>query len=221
MTAALHAMAPTFALRLLLAGLLGFLIGLDREYRAKEAGVRTHFLVAVGAALFTVISIYGFGDGTKDTSRVAAQVVSGIGFLGAGLIVFQKNMVRGLTTAAGLWVTAAIGMACGTGMYAVAAVVTILILIGLEVLNKFLPQLGTSNVQLTFSSPSHASAIEAVGRLKRESVHVHNYEMKNKRTSKGEIYEVEMELRMPKGYPMNKILDDLIDFDNVTLFSVD
>ncbi len=98
-------------LRLVAAMLLGGIIGLEREYRSKDAGFRTHFLVALGAALFTIISQYGFNDGVKDTSRVAAQVVSGIGFLGAGLIVFQKNSVRGLTTAAGLWVTAAIGMA--------------------------------------------------------------------------------------------------------------
>lgn len=209
------------SLRLVVALLLGGLVGLEREYRSKDAGFRTHFLVAVGAAMFTIISIYGFIDGVKDTSRVAAQVVSGIGFLGAGLIVFQKNVVRGLTTAAGLWVTAAIGMACGTGMYAVATVVTVLILIGLEVLNGLIPQLGTSNVQLSFSSPSHENAIAFVDRIKRENVHIYNYEMKSKRTSRGEIYEVEMDLRMPKGQSVGRLLDGLIDFDNVTLSSVD
>ncbi|MBP7767603.1 MAG: MgtC/SapB family protein [Prevotella sp.] len=209
------------SLRLVVALLLGGLVGLEREYRSKDAGFRTHFLVAVGSAMFTIISIYGFVDGVKDTSRVAAQVVSGIGFLGAGLIVFQKNVVRGLTTAAGLWVTAAIGMACGTGMYAVAAVVTVLILIGLEVLNGLIPQLGTSNVQLSFSSPSHENAIAFVDRIKRENVHIYNYEMKSKRTSRGEIYEVEMDLRMPKGQSVGRLLDGLIDFDNVTLSSVD
>ena len=95
-------------IRLSLALLLGGAIGIEREYRAKEAGFRTHFLVALGSALFCVVSQYGFGIDLKDSSRVAAQVVSGIGFLGAGTIIFQKNVVRGLTTAAGLWVTAAI-----------------------------------------------------------------------------------------------------------------
>ena len=109
--------------RLTLAMVLGGAIGIEREYRAKEAGFRTHFLVALGSALFCVVSQYGFGVDLKDSSRVAAQVVSGIGFLGAGTIIFQKNVVRGLTTAAGLWVTAAIGLACGTGMF-VAAVIT-------------------------------------------------------------------------------------------------
>ena len=103
-----------FILRIFVAALLGGAIGLEREYRAKEAGFRTHFLVALGAALFMVVSAYGF-DGAMytpehrwDVSRVAAQVVSGIGFIGAGTIIFQKNenAVRGLTTAAGLWVAA-------------------------------------------------------------------------------------------------------------------
>jgi putative Mg2+ transporter-C (MgtC) family protein len=201
--------------------LLGGLIGLEREYRSKDAGFRTHFLVAVGAALFTVISIYGFADGTKDTSRVAAQVVSGIGFLGAGLIFFQKNTVRGLTTAAGLWVTAAIGMACGTGMFGVAALVTLLVLLGLEVLNKFLPQMGTTYMQLSFSTASHDLATGVLDRIKRESVHVYNYEMKKRRTSKGEIYELEIEMRMPKGQPVDYLLNYLNDFDNVTLSSID
>ena len=84
-------------IRLSLALLLGGAIGIEREYRAKEAGFRTHFLVALGSALFCVVSQYGFGIDLKDSSRVAAQVVSGIGFLGAGTIIFQKNVVRGLT----------------------------------------------------------------------------------------------------------------------------
>ena len=108
------------------AAVLGGLIGLEREYRAKEAGFRTHFLVALGSAVFMIVSAYGFSDvalsdttGRWDVSRVAAQVVSGIGFIGAGTIIFRKaeNIVSGLTTAAGLWVTAAIGLACGGGMY--------------------------------------------------------------------------------------------------------
>ena len=103
------------SIRLVVALLLGGLIGIEREFRAKAAGFRTHFLVSVGSALFCVVSQYGFGEEMKDASRVAAQVVSGIGFLGAGMIIFQKNVIRGLTTAAGLWVTAAIGLACGAG----------------------------------------------------------------------------------------------------------
>ena len=132
--------------------MLGGIVGIEREFRSKDAGFRTHFLVALGSALFCIVSQYGFGIDLKDSSRVAAQVVSGIGFLGAGTIIFQKNMVRGLTTAAGLWVTAAIGLACGTGMYAAAAIATVMILMGLEVLDALIPQVGTTTVSLTFSA---------------------------------------------------------------------
>ena len=103
-----------FVIRLLVTGILGT-IGLDREYRAKEAGYRTHFLVSLGSALIMIVSQYGFQEIIKessvtlDPSRVAAQVVSGIGFIGAGTIIFQKQIVRGLTTAAGIWTTAGIG----------------------------------------------------------------------------------------------------------------
>ena len=132
-----------FILRIFVAALLGGAIGLEREYRAKEAGLRTHFLVALGSAVFIIVSAYGF-DGVMttpehrwDVSRVAAQVVSGIGFIGAGTIIFHKseNVVRGLTTAAGLWVTAAIGLACGGGMYVLSIASTVLVLVGLEAFN--------------------------------------------------------------------------------------
>ena len=135
-----------FILRIFVAALLGGAIGLEREYRAKEAGFRTHFLVALGSALFMIVSAYGFEDAVMlpghrlDVSRVAAQVVSGIGFIGAGTIIFHKseNVVRGLTTAAGVWVVAAIGLACGGGMYKLAIASTLLVLVGLEAFNFFL-----------------------------------------------------------------------------------
>ena len=135
-----------FLLRLLTAAILGGLIGLERESRAKEAGFRTHFLVAMGSALFMIVSAYGFTDAMNDdlqrwdVSRIAAQVVSGIGFIGAGTIIFRKteNVVVGLTTAAGLWVTAAIGLACGGGMYVLSIGSTMMVLVGLEAFNYFL-----------------------------------------------------------------------------------
>jgi putative Mg2+ transporter-C (MgtC) family protein len=142
-------MSWEFILRIFVAALLGGAIGLEREYRAKEAGMRTHFLVALGSALFMIVSAYGFEGALGspehrwDVSRVAAQVVSGIGFIGAGTIIFHKseNVVRGLTTAAGLWVTAAIGLACGGGLYILAAASTFLVLVGLEAFNYFLKKL--------------------------------------------------------------------------------
>ena len=117
--------------RLVVAGLLGALIGAEREYRAKVAGTRTHLLVAIGAALMMVVSQYGFG-GHGDPSRVAAQIVSGIGFIGAGAIMVNKHAVHGLTTAAGIWVAAGIGMAVASGLYVVGVAATVLSLVGLE-----------------------------------------------------------------------------------------
>lgn len=123
---------------IVVAALLGGAIGLEREYRSKEAGFRTHFLVGLGSGLLMVLSMHGFDDFLgiqgiqRDPSRMAAQVVSGMGFIGAGCIIFQKNAVKGLTTAAGLWVTSAIGMTAGAGMYLLALVATALVLMCLE-----------------------------------------------------------------------------------------
>jgi putative Mg2+ transporter-C (MgtC) family protein len=201
--------------------LLGGIIGLEREYRSKDAGFRTHFLVALGAALFTIISQYGFNDGVKDTSRVAAQVVSGIGFLGAGLIVFQKNSVRGLTTAAGLWVTAAIGMACGVGMFAVSAIVTALIMIGLEVVRLCVPQLSTTTLQVSFTSPSRESARHVVDLIKADALEIRSYEIRDRRTSQGEIFEVKMEVRTLELAHNKLIMDHINGLDDVTMMSVE
>jgi putative Mg2+ transporter-C (MgtC) family protein len=120
-------------LRLALAALFGGVIGIEREFREREAGLRTHMLVSVGSALFTITSAYGFRDFLvqggavvrADPSRVAAQIVTGIGFLGAGAIIRQGLAVRGLTTAATLWVCAAIGLAAGTGYYSAALMTTL------------------------------------------------------------------------------------------------
>ena len=117
-------------LDLLLSLALGFIIGLERKMRSKEAGIRTHTIVCVGAALMMVVSKYAFGS-DADSARVAAQIVSGVGFLGAGMIVYKKHEVHGLTTAAGVWATAGIGMACGGRLYILATGAT-LIMIGVQ-----------------------------------------------------------------------------------------
>ena len=115
---------------MLISAALGFLIGFERKLRSKEAGIRTHTIVSVGACLMMLISRYGFGD-LADPSRLAAQIVSGISFLGAGIIVYRKHEIKGLTTAAGVWATAAVGMACGARLYILALVASAL-LIGLQ-----------------------------------------------------------------------------------------
>jgi putative Mg2+ transporter-C (MgtC) family protein len=133
-------------LRLLLSLVLGGIIGLEREWRDRTAGLRTHMLVCIGSAAFTMISAYGFGDFygavdptarvLADPARIAAQVVSGIGFLGAGAIFQSRGSVRGLTTAASLWVMAAIGMAVGAGEYVMAVIATIAIVLVLALLRR-------------------------------------------------------------------------------------
>jgi putative Mg2+ transporter-C (MgtC) family protein len=132
-------------LRLVLAAALGGLVGFERELRDREAGIRTHLLVALGAALFTIISAFGFHEFLAnggsvvraDPSRIAAQIVTGIGFLGAGAIIREGLSVRGLTTAATLWVVAAIGMACGAGYYWPAVAATLLTIVALWPLRLF------------------------------------------------------------------------------------
>lgn len=119
-----------YILRIIIAVILGFAIGTERKIRFKEAGMRTHTIVAAGACLFMLISKYGFDDldGKFDGARLAAQVVSGIGFIGAGMIMYRKQAVHGLTTAAGVWITAGVGMAAGAGMYIVAVASTAIII---------------------------------------------------------------------------------------------
>jgi putative Mg2+ transporter-C (MgtC) family protein len=115
-------------LRLLLAAALGAIIGYQRERAGKAAGLRTHTLICIGAALFTIASIYGFGE--ADPARVAAGIVAGIGFLGAGAIFHREaGIVQGLTTAATIWAVAAIGLAAGAGLYLISAVTTVVVLI--------------------------------------------------------------------------------------------
>jgi len=126
-------------LRLALAAALGGAVGLEREFREREAGFRTHMLVSLGSALFTIASAYGFRDFLlhggglvrTDPTRIAAQIVTGIGFLGAGAIIRQGLSVRGLTTAATLWLVAAIGLASGAGYYSAAAITTLLVIVSL------------------------------------------------------------------------------------------
>jgi putative Mg2+ transporter-C (MgtC) family protein len=151
------------AIRIISALLLGFAIGLEREMTNKYAGLRTNILVCLGACIFTIISIYGFptfadGDnvivsqatGVRDTARIAAQVVTGIGFIGGGTVLRHGATVFGLTTAATLWIVASIGMACGAGMYAVAilgTIVSILTLVIVRVFEKNVLVSSTKNIK--------------------------------------------------------------------------
>ena len=126
--------------RLVIATALGALVGYEREREGKPAGVRTHGMVALGAALFTLVSVYGFAN--HDPARVAAQIVTGIGFVGAGAILHLRRSVQGLTTAASLWVTAAIGLAVGVGMLAMSAATAVLVFLLLRFGPRPRPRVG-------------------------------------------------------------------------------
>lgn len=168
----------TLIIRLVVACVLAAVVGYDREYRAKDAGLKTHFLVSLGSALFMIISRYGFDNSTQvDFSRVAAQVVSGIGFIGAGTIIFQKQIVRGLTTAASLWSVSGIGMAAGAGLYAVAVAATLLTLIGLEAFGYILKKFGARRIYISVLVNNKQTAQRVYFDLKKVGYQILSYEL--------------------------------------------
>ena len=213
-----------FVLRLFVAAMLGGVIGLEREYRAKEAGFRTHFLVALGSGLFMILSQFGFNDVlghyeqvSLDPSRIASQVVTGIGFIGAGTIIFQKHVVRGLTTAAGLWVTSAIGMTAGAGMYVLSIATTVLVLLCLEALYFILQHFGTRNITVTFSTPKEENIQPVLQRLRDKEIIIDSYEMTRKDTSSGHYFVVTMEMKFKRKRYKNHLLNFMAEFENVTI----
>ncbi|MBR6648250.1 MAG: MgtC/SapB family protein [Bacteroidaceae bacterium] len=190
-----------FILRIFVAGLMGALIGLEREYRAKEAGYRTHFLVSMGSALLMIVSQYGFdtllgetGIGL-DPSRIAAQVVTGIGFIGAGTIIINKQIVRGLTTAAGVWVTSGIGLAIGAGMYVLGICATFLVLAGLELLRFLFGNVGLHSTYIELI----VSSAESLDKLQRTFLErgfiIVSYRVDEKNYSGNTVYNVSMVLK--------------------------
>ncbi|MBR4648065.1 MAG: MgtC/SapB family protein [Bacteroidales bacterium] len=219
-------MVWTFILRLALATMLGAIIGFEREYHAKEAGIRTHLLVALGACLFMILSVYGFDfmldrdHVSFDPSRIASQVVTGIGFIGAGTIILQKQMVRGLTTAAGLWVTAAIGLACGNGMFIIAAVTTVIVLVSLGLINVYLPYFSQKERHITFLVEDYGVMTEILERLRQEKITVLNYEMhKSAEENNGKML-VTLEIRMKRYDNVKGVTLILKNFEKVELVQI-
>ena len=207
-----------FVLRLLVAGILGAVIGLDREYRAKEAGYRTHFLVSLGSALIMIVSQYGFQEIIKedsvtlDPSRVAAQVVSGIGFIGAGTIIFQKQIVRGLTTAAGIWATAGIGLAVGAGIAAM-----VLTLVGLEVLSYLFKSIGMKSSMITFSTDNKQVLKGIADRFNSKDYLIVSYQMDKQEHGGIETYQVTMVIKSKRNNDEGHLLSLIQEFPEVTV----
>ncbi len=198
---------PGVLLRLSVAGILGGAIGLEREWRERGAGLRTHLVVSVGSALFTLVSAYGFRDfvvhgvahASVDPTRIAAQIVSGIGFLGAGAIIRQGLSVRGLTTAASLWLVAAIGMAAGAGYWEAAVIATAgalftlgpLRLIAFRILSRFRPELDRLLVEI----PAGGSPAPIIEAIERHGGHVVSLDV----TQEGERRSVAVDVELPQG----------------------
>ena len=220
-------MTTEFILRLFLAGIMGAVIGLDREYRAKEAGYRTHFLVSLGSALIMIVSQHGFGEildtpnVNLDPSRIASQVVTGIGFIGAGTIILHKQIVRGLTTAAGIWATSGIGLAIGAGMYTLGISATILTLIGLEVLSFLFKSVGMKSSAVEFSTENKETLNQLVKKFNSKDFMIVSFQMDERRVSEAISYHVTMVIKSKKNNNEGTLLAQLQDFENVTIHRIE
>ena len=213
------------ALRLGLAVVLCGLVGLERESRDQPAGLRTHMLVGLGAALFTLVSAYGFEEFDRpgpagaairvDPTRIAAQIVSGIGFLGAGAIIRQGFNVRGLTTAAALWIVAAIGMAAGAGYYLGAVLTTGLVLAALVVFRRARPllmrRLRTDYVLLDLELRAGRQIGEVIDALLARGVEVEG--MRSEHSE--ETHAFQLEVRVPPGVELAPALEELGGIEGV------
>jgi putative Mg2+ transporter-C (MgtC) family protein len=211
------------AVRLAVAAALTGAVGLEREFRERAAGLRTHMLVGVGSALFTIVSAYAWGDfifdrtqGTAfDPTRIAAQIVTGIGFLGAGVIIRQGLSIRGVTTAAGLWVAAAIGMAVGAGYWGAALIGTGVVLVGLGPLRmaegwvvRRRREGGTLEIDLRPEEP----LAPVLSVLENRRARVSRIHLEEEETGR----ELRLEVRMPPGVSGRDLVEELTRLDEVT-----
>jgi putative Mg2+ transporter-C (MgtC) family protein len=211
------------AVRLAVAAALTGAVGLEREFRERAAGLRTHMLVGVGSALFTIVSAYAWGDfifdrtqGTAfDPTRIAAQIVTGIGFLGAGVIIRQGLSIRGVTTAAGLWVAAAIGMAVGAGYWGAALIGTGVVLVGLGPLRmaegwvvRRRREGGTLEIDLRPEEP----LAPVLSVLEDRRARVSRIHLEEEETGR----QLRLEVRMPPGISGRDLVEELTRLDEVT-----
>lgn len=220
-------MTIEFILRLFLAGIMGAIIGLDREYRAKEAGYRTHFLVSLGSALIMIVSQHGFGEildtpnVNLDPSRIASQVVTGIGFIGAGTIILHKQIVRGLTTAAGIWATSGIGLAIGAGMYLLGISATILTLIGLEVLSFFFKRVGMKSYVVELTTVNKEILNQLAKKFNSKDFLIVSFQMDEKSVGEITSYHVTMVIKSKKSNNEGMLLAQLQDFSDITIHHIE
>lgn len=207
-------LALELTIRLLSAGVVGGAIGYEREFRGKGAGVRTHVLVALGASLFMIISQYGFAGAERfDAARIAAGVVGGLGFLGGGIIMKNKHVV-GLTTAAGIWVTGAIGLALGSGLYELAILCAIMLMGCMEAMHFYSFKYGERQTGVVLTADDSQALENAIQQLGKR---VNQCSL----SRQGDRYKAELSLLIKKrDYPMG-ILKKLRDFPGVELETLD
>lgn len=206
-----------YILRIMLAGICGIVVGLERKNRSKEAGIRTHFVVACGAAIIMIISKYAFFDVLAnssafsseirlDPSRVASTIASGIGFLGAGMIFVHKGSITGLTTAAGIWATSGIGMAIGAGMYVVGIFATMIILI-VQLLLHMKTRI-TTKITLSYFVIKNVSEKGYLKKLKStlndKNITVFDYEISK---DENDLYTYTLSIDIPEGVSVEDVLD--------------
>lgn len=221
-------MTGEFILRLFVAAVLGSIIGLDREYRAKEAGYRTHFLVSLGSALMMIVSQYGFTEAIEevgiarfDPARVAAQVVTGIGFIGAGTIILQRQIVRGLTTAAGIWATAGIGLVVGAGMYVLGISATVLALIGLELLPFLFKNVSMKSSLVEFQTHKKETLHKLSKLFNSKDFKVVSYQMEEQMKEAETVYVVSMVIKSKKSVSEGGIMELFQPYEDVIVTRIE
>ena len=210
-----HIGAWDYLIRIVVACLCGGLVGLERTKRLKEAGIRTHIIVALGATLIMVVSKYGFADVVgADASRIASNVITGISFLGAGVIFVRGGSVKGLTTAAGIWATAAIGLALGAGMYTVGVLCTVLMIVLQIFLHKFLPgdMQSSKELLLVISRDYHTVMPKIRARLEELKILISGVEME--KLDNGDV-RVTMDVRLHKDSISDELLDLADEFPEI------
>lgn len=205
-----------YVLRVLVACICGIVIGYERENRNKEAGIRTHAIVALGAALIMVVSKYGFGDIVEyDASRVAAQIVSGIGFLGAGVIFVRNNAVSGLTTAAGIWATSGVGMAIGSGLYFVGIIIAVFIVFVQFLLHKqfiIKKEHKCEQLELTVKATGGGGVKGLLEKLEKSHIEVANIEISRIDVK---TYKIEMGAILPIEDTRAELTDILLNCEEI------
>ena len=205
-----------YFIRIILASFCGFFIGLERSKRQKEAGLRTHIILAMGCSLLTIVSKYGFADVMNlsvEPSRIASNIVTGIGFLGAGVIFVRGGSVRGLTTAAGIWVTAGIGIAIGCGLYGIGMATTVVLMIVQVVIHKLFPSLeSTFTIELYIKANSEVKLIDIINEyVNKNHIVINSFKLK-KNINENEL---KVNIRVMKNSSLDEILNYLYSIEGI------